>query len=89
MLLSSLPNIEKADGKLSIEYLDGVWRISQMVGKSKDKRIKSEWMKTDPLPADALNEYQELQAAWKVVEELRDKIVARFQNVLAGRKKSV
>lgn len=77
--------IEKTDSKLSTEYLDSVWKVSQLIAKSKDKRVKNEWTKTSPLPADALDEYKELQAAWKVVNESRDKVVSRFHNILVGK----
>jgi len=77
--------VEKADSKLTTEYLGSVWKVSQLVAKSKDKRIKKEWAVTSPLPADALDEYKELQAAWNVVDELRDKLVSRFQNILLGK----
>ena len=80
--------VEKADSKLTAEYLDSVWKVSQLVAKSKNKRIKNEWSITGPLPADALDEYKELQTAWKVVEELCDKVVARFQSILAGKEKA-
>lgn len=80
--------IEKIDSKLSIEYLDSVWKLSQLVAKSKDKRVKNEWTITGPLPADTLDEYKELQAAWKVADESRDKVVSRFQSILSGKEKS-
>jgi hypothetical protein len=88
-LLKNSLYVAKADRKLATEYLDAVWKLSQLVAKSKDKRIQSEWAKTGPLPADALDEYRELQTAWKIAEESRDKAVARFQNVLAGKGKSI
>ena len=77
--------IEKTDSKLSTEYLDSVWKVSQLVARSKDKRVKNEWTKTGPLPADALDEYKELQAAWKAVDESRNKVVSRFHNILVGK----
>lgn len=87
-LLKNSLYIEKTDTKLTTEYLDSVWRVSQFVAKSKDKRIKNEWTKTGPLPADALDEHKELQTAWKIADETRDKLVSRFQSILAGKEKS-
>lgn len=77
--------IEKTDQKLAKEYLDSVWAVSQLIAKSKDKRVKSEWTKTSQLPAEALSEYKELQAVWKAVDESRDKVVSRFQSILTGK----
>ena len=57
--------VEKADSKLTAEYLDSVWKVSQLVAKSKNKRIKNEWSITGPLPAEALDEYKKLQTACK------------------------
>lgn len=88
-LLRNSLYIEKTDQKITAEYLDSVWKVNQLIAKSKDKRIKEEWTKTGPLPAEALDEHKELQAAWKVVDEARDRVVSRFQNILAGREKPV
>ena len=77
-------HLDKAHSAAAAEYLQHVFRLSQLVAQSRDKRIQESWNITADLPADTLEEYQELRTAWGEVDRTREKLIAEFRHVLQG-----
>jgi hypothetical protein len=74
--------LEKDHSALASLYLDEVFRLSQLVAQSRNKRLQRKWAKTDRLPPDVIEEYEEIQAAWAKVDKARDTLVNEFRREL-------
>jgi hypothetical protein len=81
-LLRNSLYIDKVHASLATQYLDNVFKLSHLVAQSRDKRAANSWHSTAALPTDALQEHEELKAAWKAVDESRDQLISDFRQVL-------
>ena len=75
-------HLAKAHSALASQYLEHVFRLSQLVAQSRDKRVQQSWAITADLPADTLQEYDELQQAWREVDRARETLLVEFRHVL-------
>jgi hypothetical protein len=75
-------HLDGAHSALASQYLEHVFRLSQLVAQSRDTRIQQSWAITADLPADTLEEYEELQQAWREVDQARDALIVEFRHVL-------
>ncbi len=74
--------LEKDHGALVSLYLEEVFRLSQLVAQSRNKRLQRKWAITDRLPPDVTEEYEEIRSAWAKVDKARDTLVTEFRRVL-------
>jgi hypothetical protein len=75
-------HLAKAHSVLAGQYLADVFHLSQLVAQSRDKRVQQSWAITADLPADTLQEYDELQQAWREVDQARETLLVEFRHVL-------
>jgi hypothetical protein len=75
-------HLDKAHSALAAEYLQHVFHLSQLVAQSRDKRVQQSWVITADLPADTLEEYEELRAAWHEVDRARETLIMEFRRAL-------
>lgn len=75
-------HLDKAHSALAAQYLEHVFRLSRLVARSRDKRIRQSWMRTAELPPASLDEYEELKAAWSEVDRARETLINEFRRVL-------
>ena len=80
--LKNALHLDKAHSALAAEYLQHVFRLSQLVAQSRDKRVQQSWAITADLPADTLEEYEELRAAWREADRVREALIVEFRGVL-------
>ena len=85
-LLKNSLYIEKVDTVLASQYLDSVFRLNNLIAKSRTKPIQRVWAKTGPLDPDVLDKHIELRCAWEEVDKYRDKLVTNFRKVRGGKK---
>jgi len=81
-ILKNSLHLDKAHGQLASDYIKGVFGLSELIARSKDKRAKRHWAATHALPEDTLAEYEEIKAAWSSVDTLRDRLTTEFRAIL-------
>lgn len=77
-------HLDKSHSALAGRYLTHLFRLSQLVAESRDKRVQRSWEVTEDLPPEALEEYDELKAAWREVDQARETLMVEFRHVLQG-----